>query len=450
MASEEVLKLFKIEKLKEEQSAILKCILEGRDCMAVLPTGFGKSLPYQMAVVQQKMKGEDAKKIVVCCPLTALMKDQVDKLSVIPNVRAIYRDGSKETDCMIREGAFDYLFGAPELLVGDSSFREQLHKFSVSTIVVDEFHTIASWGEKDEEDRQAFRRWFSYLGELRSIFPEASLLALSATCTRKISKRVKKVLNFRDNTLEIHMSPDKPNIKVVTKKIANSVDQGMAWMVDALDSIPKTVIYCNSIKDVSKLYAYLTSEVPKSVNYCEMFHSETPKAKKEKILDDMCCEEGLLKIIIATSALGMGIDVPKTNNVILYGIPQQMVEIIQEIGRVGRDGSPALAVLLYNSYHLRKVDKEVKDLFVTKTCRRMAILKPFLGEEEIHEETKEPYHTCCDLCMSKCNCNNCSRDSFALEKMLKDTLSDSDSDATEICDDYDEFEAFMSSDFEFE
>ena len=89
--AEEVLKLFKIEKLKEEQSAIFKCILEGRDCMALLPTGFGKSLPYQMTIVQQKMKGEDAKKIVVCCPLTALMKDQFEKLSRIPNVRAIYR-----------------------------------------------------------------------------------------------------------------------------------------------------------------------------------------------------------------------------------------------------------------------------------------------------------------------------------------------------------------------
>ncbi|XP_078310160.1 ATP-dependent DNA helicase RecQ-like [Crassostrea virginica] len=259
------------------------------------------------------------------------MKDQVEKLSRIPNVRAIYRDGIEETDRIIREGALDYLFGALELLVGDSSFREQLHHFSVSTIVVDEFHTIASWGEKDEEDRQAFRKWFSYLGELRSVFPEASLLALSATCTRKISKRVKKVLNCRDNTLEIPMSPDKPNIKVVTKKLANSVDQGMAWMVDALDSIAKTVIYCNSIQDVSKLYVYLTSEVPNSVNYCEMFHSETPKAKKEKMLNDLCNEDGLLKITIATSALGMGIDVPKTNNVILYGVPQQMVKIIQEI-----------------------------------------------------------------------------------------------------------------------
>ena len=139
----------------------------------------------------------------------------------------------------------------------------------------------------------------------------------------------------------------------------------MAWMMDALDSIAKTVIYCNSIKDVSKLYVYLTSEVPNSVNYCEMFHSETPKAKKEKILDDLCNEDGLLKITIATSALRMGTDVPKTNNVILYGVPQQMVKIIQEIGRIGHDGCPALAVLLYNPYHLRTVNKEVKDLFVT-------------------------------------------------------------------------------------
>ena len=80
----------------------------------------------------------------------------------------------------------------------------------------------------------------------------------------------------------------------------------------------------------------------------------------------------------------------------------------------------------------------------------MAILKPFLGEEEIHKETKEPHHTCCDLCMSKCNCDNCYRDLFALEQMLKDTLSESYSDATEIYEEQDEFDAFMSSDFEFE
>ncbi|XP_061173396.1 ATP-dependent DNA helicase RecQ-like [Saccostrea echinata] len=145
MASEEVLKMFNVNKLKKEQEEILKCILDGKDCLAVLPTGYGKSLPYQMAIPQQRALGKVAQKIIVCCPLIALMKDQVERLSKIPNIRAIYRDGTQEADRIIKEGAFDYLFGSPELLVGDSSFRDQLHQFGVSTIVVDEFHTIACW-----------------------------------------------------------------------------------------------------------------------------------------------------------------------------------------------------------------------------------------------------------------------------------------------------------------
>lgn len=154
--------------------------MDGKDCLAVLPTGYGKSLPYQIAIPQQRAVGREPKKIIVCCPLIALMKDQVERLSKIPNIRAIYRNGTPEADHIIRDGAFDYLFGSPELLVGDSTFRDQLHAFDVSTIVVDEFHTIACWGEKDDDDRNAFRKWFSYIGELRSIFPSASVLALSA------------------------------------------------------------------------------------------------------------------------------------------------------------------------------------------------------------------------------------------------------------------------------
>lgn len=79
-----------------------------------------------------------------------------------------------------------------ELLVGDSTFRDQLHAFDVSTIVVDEFHTIACWGEKDDDDREAFRKWFSYVGEL----PSASVLTPSATCTHTFCRRVRKILNY--------------------------------------------------------------------------------------------------------------------------------------------------------------------------------------------------------------------------------------------------------------
>eukprot|EP00105_Crassostrea_gigas_P002715 XP_011415342.1 PREDICTED: uncharacterized protein LOC105319492 [Crassostrea gigas] len=145
MASEEVLQLFNVKNLKKEQEEILGRILDGKDCLAVLPTGYGKSLPYQIAIPQQRAVGREPKKIIVCCPLIALMKDQVERLSKIPNIRAMYRDGTPEADRIIRDGAFDCLFGSPELLVGDSTFRDQLHAFDVSTIVVHEFHTIACW-----------------------------------------------------------------------------------------------------------------------------------------------------------------------------------------------------------------------------------------------------------------------------------------------------------------
>ncbi|XP_069103109.1 ATP-dependent DNA helicase RecQ-like [Argopecten irradians] len=149
-AIESVLRLFEVDTLKKEQKELLSCIIEGLDCLAILPTGFGKSLPYQMAVsvlreVAIASGSVFAKKIIVCCPLIALMKDQVERLRNIPGIRAVYQDGSPETDAAIQHGCFDYLFAPPELLVGDESFRELLGKFDVATIVVDEFHTIACW-----------------------------------------------------------------------------------------------------------------------------------------------------------------------------------------------------------------------------------------------------------------------------------------------------------------
>lgn len=97
--------------------------------------------------------------------------------------------------------------------------------FDVSTIVVDEFHTISTWGE--EEGKQAFRKWFSHIGELRSLFPKASVLALSATCTKKISRRVSKILQLGTDTTEIRISPNRDNIKVVVKKNPNTTEMAM-------------------------------------------------------------------------------------------------------------------------------------------------------------------------------------------------------------------------------
>ncbi|XP_033754691.1 probable ATP-dependent DNA helicase RecS [Pecten maximus] len=345
---------------------------------------------------------------------------------------------SQEGDLNIENGLFDYLFASPETIVGNKNWRSKLKEFSVSTIVVDEFHTISTWGEDKEEDKKAFRKWFSYIGEIRALFPHASLLALSATCTKKISRRVKKVLQLQDDMVQIRLSPNKPNIKLVVHKIQNSVDMAMVWLVDAIcnEDFPRTIIYCTTIKAASDMYMYITTEKPEASSSVEMYHSESPEASKQYILESLKNKDSRLKVVVATSALGMGVDFVDINNVILYGIPKSLVDLVQEIGRVGRDGKASIAVLLFNSYHLRDVDSDVKNMFKTEDCRRHAMLTPFVSDFELTDLKKD--HTCCDLCSVHCTCGSCKLSSMEKLMYFMDTdeyqSSDEDTESYDLLD----------------
>ena len=153
----------------------------------------------------------------------------------------------------------------------------------------------------EEEGKQAFRKWFSHIGELRSLFPKASILALSATCTKKISKRVSKILQLPFDKNEIRVSPDKENIKIVVQKIPNSVEMAMVWLVDALseNTLPRTILYCTSIKDASNIYSYIHAELP-LCNEVQMFHSETPPEIKTRIQNELVDEKSTIKLVVAT------------------------------------------------------------------------------------------------------------------------------------------------------
>ncbi|XP_048747213.2 probable ATP-dependent DNA helicase RecS [Ostrea edulis] len=396
-----VLRKFGIDKLKKEQKQMLELLLERKDCMAVLPTGYGKSLPYQMLVsVKRELEMEDdASKVIVCSPLVALMLDQCERLNGIPGIRAVQKGSNADDEKDIEDGNFQYLFSSPEILVGDKVFRSKLQQYKVSTIVVDEVHTISTWGQSDEK-KEAFRKWFGDIGELRSLFPRASILALSATCTKKISRRVYKVLDLGVDTIEIRISPNKPNIKVAVHKIPNSLEMSMSWIVDALneEKLPRCILFCKSIKDASNMYTYIVTEIP-NCTVVEMFHSETPKENKEKIIDGLKNPNSDLKLLIATTALGMGIDCVNFNNVIIYGMPTCVVDLIQEIGRIGRDSQKSVALILYNSYSFH-VDDEVKNILKTTECRRKAMMEPFLKEKELGE-LEMGSEFCCDLCYTK-------------------------------------------------
>jgi superfamily II DNA helicase RecQ len=156
-------------------------------------------------------------------------------------------------------------------------------------------------GEDDSHSgKKAFQQWFGELGELRSLFPGVPLLALSATCTQKIQKRVIKTLALNDFTY-VYQSPDKRNIKYSVKKVPSDID--MTWIVDGLMelgvSFPKTLIYCKSISDVAKIYDYITDEVSEQLQSCiGMFHSETESSVKQKIYSSIRDEQSLLRIII--------------------------------------------------------------------------------------------------------------------------------------------------------
>ncbi|XP_062584590.1 ATP-dependent DNA helicase RecQ-like [Saccostrea cucullata] len=300
-------------KLKSEQVEILQSLVEKRDCMAVLPTGFGKSLPFQLLPLVQKEMGRTGM-VLVCCPLVSLMRDQVDRTNTIKGLTAAYKDLIGQTpdlDKEILDGKIDVVYGSPESLLGE--WREQLQHLDVSAIVIDEFHLISTWGDDDAQNgKKAFRRWLGELGELRSLFPSAPLLALSATCTQNIQRRVIKALALNHHTY-VYKSPDKRNIKYSVKKVPGDIDMAWTWLVDGLMELgalfPKTLIYCKSISDVAKIYDYINDEVSKEFeSFIGMFHSETESSIKERILLSIRDEQSLLRIIISTNAMGMGVD----------------------------------------------------------------------------------------------------------------------------------------------
>ncbi|XP_062603504.1 ATP-dependent DNA helicase RecQ-like [Saccostrea cucullata] len=412
-AIEEICKLFAIKSLKEEQEMMIKTLLDKRDCIAVLPTGYGKSLPYQLLLPLARKLGIEADfKIVVCCPLVALMEDQVKRLEKVECLRNMYKGRSKELDKRILDGDFDILFASPEALVGDQHIRLQLQKYKIGVIVVDEFHTIYEWGgEATADDSGAFRKWFRYIGELRSLWPKANLLALSATRTNNIKRRVYRVLGLDPaHTTELTVSPNKPNIKLIVKKVDKNIETSMCWLIDALDDLedqfPRTLVYCNSISDVSKLYCYVVSENNQLQKLVDMFHSETLDENKSQIIKVLGEEKSNVRIIFATTALGMGIDVVNCTSMIIFGPPRSVVDLVQMIGRVGRCGSQSVAIIMFNSYQLGHCEKEVKEFLECKSCRRKKLLESFLCESEM-SKVEVGTHICCDICADLCTCKKC-------------------------------------------
>ncbi|CAC5403386.1 recQ [Mytilus coruscus] len=283
----------------------------------------------------------------------------------------------------------------------------------ISHIVVDEAHCVVQWGH-------GFREKFTELVKLRPVFPNASILALTATATTEMQNEIRKQLGMK-SALTVQSSMDRPNIKLTLVKRPAGFDELRAYK----SSFERTKVY-------SKLnwcgYGYeevvrpLTNgDKEDNIEKCvAQFHSPCTSEMKSKVLSDMVSPGSDLKLLFATEAFSMGTDLPNVRRVIHAGVPKTLEIYIQEIGRGGRHGKSSTAILYYNKSNISQavpgMTDGMRDYCNSKTCR--AYLCEHFGCEFSEMNLK---HECCDLCEMECTCNQCSETKNEIPSEMEQT-----------------------------
>jgi ATP-dependent DNA helicase RecQ len=312
------------------QQEIIHSAMAGKDVFALLPTGGGKSLCFQLpALLRPGLT-------VVVSPLIALMKDQVDALQAA-GIAATFLNSTLDPEesrrrlARLHRGGFVLLYVAPERLML-SGFLEDLRKWNVTLIAVDEAHCISEWGHD-------FRPEYRKLSQLRSLFPKVPLMALTATATTRVREDIVKLLELREPRCFV-ASFNRPNLtyRVIAKNKPSS------QVVAFLCAHPREsgIVYCQSRKSSERLAEHLENNGIRARPYHAGLTARARNENQELFLRDE------VRVICATIAFGMGINKPNVRFVIHYDLPKNVEGYYQETGRAGRDGLPAECVLLYN------------------------------------------------------------------------------------------------------
>lgn len=250
-------------------------------------------------------------------------------------------------------------------------------------------------------------------------------MALTATATRSTQSLIIDSLNLTD-VVKIEVNPDRDNIFYESKKRPSYGDDKLNPILEPLadklkemkDAMPLTIIY-GTLQTCASCFMYFSSVLGKNQYFPSnskpisknrlfaQFHAECPQHEKERIIEEMVQGVCTARVLFATVAFGMGIDIPNIRHVIHIGVPKTMEEYFQETGRSGRDGDPSIATLYYNSHDIRQgkneVDAVMRELATSDSCKREIILKYF-GHDVKH---KPDYHNCCDYHRSVCDCLLC-------------------------------------------
>ncbi|OUJ72929.1 DNA helicase RecQ [Hymenobacter crusticola] len=312
------------------QADIIESILGGRDTVVLMPTGGGKSVCFQVpAIVQEGV-------CVVVSPLIALMKDQVEALKA-NGVSAAYINSSVgqgeqtsiASDCL--NGYLKLLYVSPEKLLSEG-FLQFLRRLRISMFAIDEAHCISSWGHD-------FRPEYTQLKLLREQFPQIPIIALTATADRLTQRDIQQQLRLNEPRVFLS-SFDRPNLNLIVRPGQDRVGS----IVEFVERHPDEagIVYCLSRKQCETMAEKLKAKGIRAGHYHAGMTPNQRGAVQEAFLKDD------LQAIVATIAFGMGIDKSNVRWVIHYNLPKNIEGYYQEIGRAGRDGAPATAMLFYN------------------------------------------------------------------------------------------------------
>ncbi len=321
--------VFGLEEFRPVQKQVIDSVVEGKDTLALLPTGGGKSLCYQIPGLAKEGI------CLVISPLIALMKDQVDNLKAKGvKAAAIYSGMSfREIDTTLDNciyGDFKFLYVSPERLKQEL-FIERFRQMNVNLIAVDEAHCISQWGYD-------FRPPYLEIAKIRVFHPKVNVLALTASATPQVCADIQEKLEMK-SPQEFHQSFARKNLSYSVRLIENKLEKG----IEILNRISGTAIWYVRNRQATQQIARALTQLGISASAYHAGLSNAVRADRQE-----AWKANRVRVMVSTNAFGMGIDKPDVRVVIHSDLPENLENYYQEAGRAGRDGKKAFAVLLAN------------------------------------------------------------------------------------------------------